>query len=89
MEAEIYTAVLAERSANRAKSLKKAALDLLRARTQWAISSVDTLEFDLDVEPGCEFVVVRTRDNGETEYVSVEDADPETLAGVVKRMALK
>lgn len=89
MEAETYSAIVAARTANRAKSLEKAALGLLLSRTQWAIGPVDTIEFDIDLEPGCEFIVVRTRNNGETEYVSVEDADPETLADVVKRMALK
>lgn len=89
MESETYTAVLASRAAGRAKSLEKAALNLLRARTQWEIGSVDILEFDLDLDSSCDFIVVRTRGNGGTEYVPVEDADPKTLADVAKRVALK
>lgn len=80
MEAEINTAILAERTAKRAKALAGSALETLARRAQWKVCEVEEPEFRLFLSGDEKNIIVAALVNGETGCVPVEKADPQTTA---------
>lgn len=86
MEAEINTAILAARTAARAKALTESALGTLARRAQWNVCEIEEPEFQLFLSCDEKNIVVEAHVNGETGCIPVEEADPENIADLAMEL---
>lgn len=89
MEAEITTAILAKRTAKRARQLADSALNTLARRAQWKLCEIEEPDFKLFVSDDKKDIVVMTDFRGETGRIPVEEADPQTIAKLAMELMVR
>nr|DAW16122.1 MAG TPA: hypothetical protein [Caudoviricetes sp.] len=89
MEAEITTAILAKRTAKRARQLADSALNTLARRAQWKLCEIEEPDFKLFVSDDEKDIVVMTDFHGETGRIPVEEADPQTIAKLAMELMVR